>query len=201
MLGTNIWLQSFKQKTQAEVYSKVCTQDLFESDLVRYTNMEMTVRNEEIYTYRFPEMGFPCGSAGKESACNAGDSGSIPGFGRSPGEGKGYPLWYSGLENSPDCIVHWVAKSRTWLSDFHFHLQCSAQGMSLLTLSATLFQLGRESGKKRSSRIPRNGRPGIPCRATWGRIEVSQEAEGERGTWPRAETLLGFSKEGVGEAQ
>ena len=61
--------------------------------------------------------------------------------------------------------------------------------------------LERESGKKRSSRIPRNGRPGIPCRATWGRIEVSQEAEGERGTWPRAETLLGFSKEGVGEAQ
>ena len=54
------------------MYSKVCTQDLFESDLVRYTNMDMTVRNEEIYTYRFPEMGFPCGSAGKESACNAG---------------------------------------------------------------------------------------------------------------------------------
>ena len=44
--------------------------------------------------------GFPCGSAGKESACNAGDQGSIPGWGRSPGEGKGYPLQYSGLENS-----------------------------------------------------------------------------------------------------
>ena len=47
-------------------------------------------------------MGFPCGSAGKESACNAGDLGSIPGMGRSPGEGKGYPLQYSGLENSMD---------------------------------------------------------------------------------------------------
>ena len=45
---------------------------------------------------------FPCGSAGKESACNEGDLGSIPGLGRSPGEGKGYPLQYSGLENSMD---------------------------------------------------------------------------------------------------
>ena len=64
--------------------------------------------------------GFPCGSAGKESACNAGDLGSIPGLGRSPGKGKGYPLQYSGLENSMNCIVHWVAKSWTRLSDFHF---------------------------------------------------------------------------------
>ena len=45
-------------------------------------------------------LGFPCGSAGKESTCNVGDLGSIPGLGRSPGEGKGYPLQYSGLENS-----------------------------------------------------------------------------------------------------
>ena len=49
------------------------------------------------------------------------DLGSIPGLGRSPGEGKGYQLQYSGLENSMDCIVHGVAKSRTRLSDFHFH--------------------------------------------------------------------------------
>jgi len=47
-------------------------------------------------------MGFPCGSAGKESACSVGDLDSIPGLGRSPGEGKGYPLQYSGLENSMD---------------------------------------------------------------------------------------------------
>ena len=47
-------------------------------------------------------MGFPCGSAGKESACTVGDLGSIPELGRSPGEGKGYPLQYSGLENSMD---------------------------------------------------------------------------------------------------
>ena len=50
--------------------------------------------------------GFPCSSAGKEFTCNAGDLGSIPGLGRSLGEGKGYPLQYSGLENSMDCIVH-----------------------------------------------------------------------------------------------
>ena len=66
--------------------------------------------------------GFPCGSAGKESACNVGDLGLIPVLGRSPGEGKGYPLQYSGLENSMDCTVHGVAKSWTRLSDFHFHI-------------------------------------------------------------------------------
>ena len=60
-----------------------------------------------------------CLCAGQESACNAGDPGSIPGLGRSPGEGKGYPLQCSGLENSMDCMVHGVAKSRTRLSDFH----------------------------------------------------------------------------------
>ena len=55
-------------------------------------------------------VGFPCGSAGKESTCNVGDLCLIPGLGISPGEGKGYPLQYSGLENSMDCTVHWVAK-------------------------------------------------------------------------------------------
>ena len=74
--------------------------------------------------------GFPCGSAGKESGCNAGDLGSIPGLGSSPGEGNGNPLQYSCLENPKDggawwASVHRVAKSRTRLSDlpftFHFH--------------------------------------------------------------------------------
>ena len=64
--------------------------------------------------------GFPGGSDGKESTCNVGDLGSIPRLGRSPGEGKGYPLHFSGLENSMDCIVCGVAESRTRLSDFHF---------------------------------------------------------------------------------
>ena len=57
----------------------------------------------------------------KESACNVGDLGSIPGLEGSPGEGKGYPLQYFSLENSMDCTVHGVAKNQTWLSDFHFH--------------------------------------------------------------------------------
>ena len=58
-----------------------------------------------------PELlGFSCDSAGKESACNAGDLGSIPGVGRSPGEGKGYPLQYSGLENSMDYLSPWGLK-------------------------------------------------------------------------------------------
>ena len=64
-------------------------------------------------------LGFPCGSAGKESACNERNLGSIPGLGRCPGEEKGYPLQYSGLENSMNCIVHGVTKSRTQLSDFN----------------------------------------------------------------------------------
>ena len=57
-------------------------------------------------------MGFPNSSV-EESACNVGDLGSIPGLGRSPGEGKGYPLQYSVLESSMDCVVHGVAKGWT----------------------------------------------------------------------------------------
>ena len=57
------------------------------------------------------KMGFPGGSAGKESACDAGDLDSIPGLGRSSGEGNGYPLQYSGLQNSMAYIVHGVTKS------------------------------------------------------------------------------------------
>ena len=67
----------------------------------------------------------PSGSPGKESARNAGDLGLIPGLERSPGEGKGYPLQYSSLENPMECTglgrnpMDWVAKSRTRLSDLH----------------------------------------------------------------------------------
>ena len=65
---------------------------------------------------------FPCGSDGKVSAYNAGDLGSIPGSGRSPGEGNGNPLQYSCLENPMDRGDWWVIKSRTRLSDFTFTL-------------------------------------------------------------------------------
>ena len=60
-------------------------------------------------------MGFLGGSAGKESACNEGDLGSILGLGRSPGEGNGYPLQYSGLENFMNYIIYGVKKN--WQND------------------------------------------------------------------------------------
>ena len=68
------------------------------------------------------EHGFSCGSVGKEFACHASDLGSIPGLGRSPGEGKGHSLQYSGPENSMYYTVHRVPKTRTQLSNFHFHI-------------------------------------------------------------------------------
>ena len=83
------------------------------------------------------EAGFPCGSAGKESACNSGDLGSIPRLGRYPGEGKGYPLRYSGLGNSMDWIVHRVTKSWTGLSDFHFQFT-SFEGEKNLSSNSVL---------------------------------------------------------------
>ena len=71
--------------------------------------------------------GFSGGSAGKESTCHERDLGSIPELGRSPGEGKGYPLQYSGLESSMDCRVHGVAKSQTRLRTFS-HCTHTLQG-------------------------------------------------------------------------
>ena len=85
---------------------------------------------------------FPCGSAGKESTCNVG---SIPGLGRSPGEGKGYPLQYSGLENSTDCVVHGVTKSQAWLSNFHSNSKnstCNVKDLDLIP------GLGRSPGEE-----------------------------------------------------
>ena len=88
-------------------------------------------------------LGFPYGSAGKESTCNAGGLGSIPGMGRSPEEGKSYPLQYSGLENSMDCIVHGVQRVRhdwatfTSLHFIHYLLleQKQSSGGELVTQS------------------------------------------------------------------
>ena len=74
--------------------------------------------------YCYDSLGYPHSSVGRECACNTGDPGLIPGSEKSPGEGIGYPLQYSGLENSMDCIVHGVTKSQTQLSDFHFYFHC-----------------------------------------------------------------------------
>ena len=78
--------------------------------------------------------GPPGSSADEESACNAGDPSSIPGLGRSPGEGISYPLQYSGLRNSMDrgawwATVHVIKKSRTQLSDFHFYFTYILQSL------------------------------------------------------------------------
>ena len=80
-----------------------------------YVNSNWNYHQKVVFL--LPVWGFPCGSAGKESVCNAGDLGSVPGLGWSPG----YPLQYSSLENSMDYTVYGVTKSQTWLSDFHFH--------------------------------------------------------------------------------
>ena len=71
------------------------------------------VKTNRSMNIRCRALGLPGGSASKESAHNVGDLGLIPGSGRSPGEGIGYPLQYSGLENSMDPIVHGVETSRT----------------------------------------------------------------------------------------
>ena len=90
--------------------------------------------------------GFPCGSASKESTCNAGDLGSIPGLGRSPGNGNGNPLQYSCLENPRDreawqSTVHGVAKSRTRPSNF-------------TSLKVTQLVRGRARAKTRDYLLP-----------------------------------------------
>ena len=82
--------------------------------LVRFLGWEDMLENGQATHYSI--YGLPRVVAGKKSGCNAGDLGSILGLGRSPGEGKGYPLPYSGLENSMDCIVNGVTKNQTQLS-------------------------------------------------------------------------------------
>ena len=79
-----------------------------ESSLYKRNRSELFCKIKHIFIIYL--LGFPGGSAGKQSVCNAGDLGSIPGLGRFPGEGNSYPLQYSGLENSMDYIVHGVTK-------------------------------------------------------------------------------------------
>ena len=78
---------------------------------VRFLGQEDPLEKDRLPTPVF--LDFPCGLAGKESACNAGELRLIPGFGRSPGEEKGYPLQYSSLEDSMDCTAHGVTKGWT----------------------------------------------------------------------------------------
>ena len=98
--------------------------------------------------------GFPESSAGKESACNAGDPGSIPGWGRSVGAAKGYPLQGSGLENSTDCIIHGFAKSRTRRGAFHCHC--------LHRKARVLPDRGPSSVRRRGRALPFRGPRSLP---------------------------------------
>ena len=112
-----------------------------------------------VYYQRFSSIpGFPGSSDSKESACNAGDPGLIPGSGRSLGEGNGNPLQYSCLENPMNrgaqwATVHGVAKSRTQLSDFHFHwpLPSRSQVVMAKKMSPDIYK------------YPRKGEGGISC--------------------------------------
>ena len=115
---------------------------------------DMTEAPEHTYMQQCYYLLFPGGLAGKESACNAGDLGSIPGLGRSPGEGNGYPLQYFSWKNSLHCIVHGVEKSRTWLSDFHFHFSVEAHVKDRTDLCAWIQSggyLGSESQRTNRS--------------------------------------------------
>ena len=87
-------------------------------------------RRDKLLTPVF--LGFPYGSAGKENACNAGDLGSVPELGRSPGEGKGYPTHSSILAGRIPWIVHGVTKSQIQLSDFHFTLLITVSKFGVL---------------------------------------------------------------------
>ena len=112
------------------------------------------------------QMGFPCGSAGKESACSARDLDSTPGLGIFPGEGKGYPLIYSGLENFMDCIVHGVSKSWTRLRALHFFMgfPCSLVGKESAAQETWVPSLGwgdnLEKGRDTHSSI-------LACKISW----------------------------------
>ena len=119
------WVQSLGQKDPLEeemaTHSSILAwEDLWTEEPGKLQSMESQRVGHDWSDWTYCVMGFPGGSAGKESACNAGDLGLIPGLGRSPGEGNSYPLQYSGLENFMDHIAHGVTKSWTWLSKFHF---------------------------------------------------------------------------------
>ena len=92
-------------------YQKAFVVITFATMVHAFSILIFTLYHYYLFTVLPCSSGFPCGSAGKESACNAGDLGSIPGLGRSLGGGKG-TLQYSGLENSMDC-THGVTKSDT----------------------------------------------------------------------------------------
>ena len=127
---------SFQDHWASVIAQLVKNPPAMQETLVRSLDWEDPLEKGQATHYSI--LGLFCGSASKESTCNAGDLALIPGFGRSPGEGKGYPLQYSHLENSMDCVVYGVAKSQTRISDLHFHFRitnCQYVQKTLLPLS------------------------------------------------------------------
>ena len=110
----------FRQKKTSLVAQLVKNPPAIQETLVWFQGWKVRWRRDRPPTPVL--LGFPGGSAGKETACKAGDLSSIPGLGRSPGEGNSYPPQYSCLENSIDSLVLSVAKNQTQLSNFHFQL-------------------------------------------------------------------------------
>ena len=125
-------------------------------------------------------LGFPCGLARKESACNAGDLGSIPGLERSPGEGKGYPLQDSGLENSMDCLVHGVERVRHDWATFTFTSIINGSWILSKAFSASIETEDEMAGwhhwldGHESQWTPGvgDGQGGLACCDSWGRKEL-----------------------------
>ena len=118
----NLWIQPTANGKYSENISRK-----FQKAKLEFSACQQLFKQHLHYIYShlysiYVVLGFPCGSAGKESACNVRDLGSSPGLGRSPEEGKGYPLQQSDLENSMDCIVHGVVKRQTRLSDFRYNV-------------------------------------------------------------------------------
>ena len=163
------------------LYTKISSQ--LERGLMSRREKTIQVIQDTIGKWlRVRDWGFPCGSAGKESACNAGDLGSIPGLGRSPGEGKGYSLQYSGLKNSMDCIFHGIPKSWTQLSDFHFQRRLRV-GKSFWA-SCGFFFVGRSGlqqtvTKVHSGPVPTAYRE-FHIHAWWAGGEISQHERRKR---------------------
>ena len=115
--GSSVWQRKscslcLRTGSTLQITQLVKNPPAMQETLVQFLGCEDPLEKDRLPTPVF--LGFPCGSAGKKSTHNVGDLGSIPGLGRFPGEGKGYPLRYSGLENSIDSIVHGVAKNWTF---------------------------------------------------------------------------------------
>ena len=152
-------------------------------------NCSLRIWNEYEFTYY---QGFPGGSEVKASAWNAGDLGSIPGLGRSPGGGNGTPLQYSCLENPMDggawwAIAHGVAKSQTWLSDFTFTFHFHALEKAMATHSRVLARRIPGTG---SHRVGHDWSDLAVAAATAQKILFCVSLEGEPGPCPKGCTIV-----------